>query len=253
VVQDLIQIIIELTSNAPPEKAEQLADLVRRMRSFEDTSKLATWSANPKAQETLNSLVKSARTGELSPLELAAMLTASSAAYHRAKAEQDVELVWTGPGSSLVATRKTEQALLQVIDAAESRLFMTSFVAYDVGSIMKALKSAVSRGVSVSMLLEAAQADGGAVSIDAISKMRSAMPSASIYTWKSKADAFVGGKVHAKVAVADEFLCFISSANLTGHAMEKNMEVGVLVRGGALPKQLHQHLQALVTTRVISV
>jgi hypothetical protein len=44
-----------------------------------------------------------------------------------------------GPSSKLVATRKTEQALFQVIDAAADRLFMTSFVAYDLASVMKAL------------------------------------------------------------------------------------------------------------------
>ena len=56
------------------------------------------------------------------------MLMGASAAYHHAKAEQEIELVWTGPSSKLIATRKTEQALLQVIEAAERKLFMTSFV-----------------------------------------------------------------------------------------------------------------------------
>jgi hypothetical protein len=46
-------------------------------------------------------------------------------------AEREIELVWTGPSSTMIATRKTEQALLQVIDSASSRLFITSFVAYD--------------------------------------------------------------------------------------------------------------------------
>jgi hypothetical protein len=72
------------------------------------------------------------------PRSAPASLAGASAAYHQAKAEQEIELVWTGPSSKLVATRKTEQALLQVIDAAEQRLFMTSFVAYDVAAIMKA-------------------------------------------------------------------------------------------------------------------
>jgi cardiolipin synthase len=108
---------------------------------------------------------------EVPSAELAAML---------AKGEQEVELVWTGPSSTLVATRKTEQALLQVIDAAVSRLFITSFVAYDVASIMKALQRATQRGVQVSMLLEASEFHGGGVSIDAIGKMRSVLPTAKI-------------------------------------------------------------------------
>ena len=38
-----------------------------------------------------------------------------------------------------------------------------------------------------------------------------------------------------KVAVADGNTCFITSANLTGYAMERNMEAGVLISGGTFP------------------
>ena len=81
--------------------------------------------------------------------------------------------------------------------------------------------------------------------------MKKALPAAKIYYWGEKSEALAGGKVHAKVAVSDERMCFISSANLTGHAMEKNMEAGVLIRGGMIPSQLHKHLEALVTTKVL--
>jgi hypothetical protein len=33
--------------------------------------------------------------------------------------------------------------------------------------------------------------------------------------------------------------------------MEKNMEVGVLIKGGSIPRTLHAHLEALVTINVI--
>ena len=156
------------------------------------------------------------------------MLAGASAAYHHAKSEQEIELVWTGPSSKLIATRKTEQALLQVIDAAKSRLFITSFVAYDVASIIAALDKALRRGAQVSMLLEASDKHGGGVSIDGIGKMRSMLPSVKLLSWIDKAHDFAGGKVHAKVAVADEYFCFISSANLTGHAMEKSASPGAV-------------------------
>ena len=179
------------------------------------------------------------------------MLLGASYAYFEVKAESETELVWTGPSSELVATRKTEQALLQVINSAREKLFLTSFVAYDVESIVAALTNAADRGVALSMLLESSDRHGGGVSIDGIARMREALPLARVYFWKEKGDEFGGGKVHAKVAVCDEELCFISSANLTGHAMEKNMEAGVLIRGGALPRTLHRHLEALVTVKIV--
>jgi cardiolipin synthase A/B len=250
-VEKLIEAIIELVSNSPPDKTEQLAESIRRLSGAQNTLSLTSWAANPSAKNALTKLVATWRGVDMPPAELAAMLMAASVAYHRAKAEQEIELVWTGPSSTLVATRKTEQALLQVIDSAESRLFITSFVAYDVASIIKALKRAIERGVHVSMLLEASESHGGGVSIDAIAKMKSALPTAKLFSWVDKGEGFAGGKVHAKVAVADENFCFISSANLTGHAMEKNMEAGVLLRGGATPRNLHRHLDALETTHVI--
>lgn len=46
-------------------------------------------------------------------------------------------------------------------------------------------------------------------------------------------------------------LAFITSANLTSAAMERNMELGVLVKGGELPFELHRHLEALISAKVI--
>jgi phosphatidylserine/phosphatidylglycerophosphate/cardiolipin synthase-like enzyme len=250
-VKKLIEAIIELVSNSPPDKTEQLADSIRRLSDTQDAQSLTSWAANPRAKSALTELITAWRGLDIPTAELAGMMTAASAAYHRAKDEQEIELVWTGPSSKLIATRKTEQALLQVIDAAQSRLFITSFVAYDVASIMSALRKAVDRGVEVSMLLESSDKHGGGVSMDVIGQMRTALPAARIYFWADKGDSFAGGKVHAKVAVCDESVCFISSANLTGHAMEKNMEAGVLIRGGSLPTKLQNHLEALVTIKIL--
>ena len=77
-------------------------------------------------------------------------------------------------------------------------------------------------------------------------------PGARLYGWLKKTDEFADGRVRAKVAVADGKVCFITSANLTGHAMEQNMEAGVLLSGGQIPRLLHDHLQALVDTKTVS-
>jgi cardiolipin synthase A/B len=250
-LEQLIDAIIELVTNTPPERSEQLSQSIGKLSSSKEADGLVAWAVNPVSRARLSNLVDAWRAADIPVIELAGMLTGASAAYHRIRTEQEIELVWTGPSTRLIATRKTEQALLQVIDAATARLFITSFVAYDVTSIMKALERAVQRGVQVSMLLESSEAHGGGVSIDAIGKMKRALPSAKIFFWAAKTDEFSGGKVHAKVAVSDENLCFISSANLTGHAMEKNMEAGVLIKGGTTPRSLHRHLEALETTHVI--
>lgn len=53
------------------------------------------------------------------------------------------------------------------------------------------------------------------------------------------------------MAVADGNSAFLTSANLTGHALEKNMEAGVVISGGHVPAGLRAHLHALIETNVI--
>ena len=195
---------------------------------------VAAWKSNPVAGETL-----------------AAMLLAADHAYRRAEDRQTVELVWTGPTTGIVSARRTEQALTQVINQAKKKLFITSYVAYDIESIAKALKAADERGVTIKFLMELSKADGGKVSSDPSGHLRKIVPHARFYVWKDKEAAFASGCVHAKVAVSDGLYCFITSANLTGYAMDQNMEAGVLISGEPLPEQLHRHLEALAITGVI--
>ena len=102
------------------------------------------------------------------------------------------------------------------------------------------------------MLLELSQGHGGSISFDVIGKMKGMVPSSKVYAWMEKTELFSGGRVHAKVAVADAGMCFITSANLTGFAMEKNMEAGVLITGGSIPLLLDEHLRSLIDTKVVS-
>ncbi len=82
--------------------------------------------------------------------------------------------------------------------------------------------------------------------------MSALVPAAKLYAWRDKTAPYSDGRVHAKVAVADGRMCFITSANLTGHAMEKNMEAGVLISGGQIPRLLDDHLRSLIDTNVVS-
>ena len=249
----LLASITEIVSNTPPEATNQLAEQIRKIEGPANSASLNSWPVTPVARDRLRALVNCWQDCQLPSNELAGMLIGASVAYNKAKYESNIELVWTGPSSGLVATRKTEQALLQVIDSACMRFFLMSFVSYNVPSVMKALIAASNRGVEIAMCLESSDLHGGGVSIDAIGHMKRALPAARIYFWGKKLDAFSGGKVHAKVAVADERICFLSSANLTGHAMERNMEAGVLIHGGSIPQKLQRHLEALITTKIMKL
>ena len=252
-MEKLLDAVAAVVCLISPEKVHAIAARIRRTDTNKAASVLSGVVSTPAAAGVVDQLVEAWRATSVSAEELASMLLAAGHVFTKAANQQSTELVWTGPTTPFVSARRTEQALLQVINAAEQALFITSFVAYDVSTIVKALNAASDRGVIISMLLELSQDHGGSITFDAIGKMRLLVPSARLYAWHDKVDPFSDGCVHAKVAVADGSICFITSANLTCFAMEKNMEAGVLISGGRIPRLLDEHLRSLIDTKVISV
>ena len=61
------------------------------------------------------------------------------------------------------------------------------------------------------------------------------------------------GLMHVKAAVADSKVAFLTSANLTEAALERNMELGVLFRGGSLPAAIGRLIDALVESGELQV
>lgn len=250
-MEELLVAVAAVASQLPPEKVRAIANRIRRTDPDKAASALSGVLNTPAAAAVVDRLVDAWRAGEVSPDELASMLLAAGHVLTQVMTRQSTELVWTGPTTPIVSARRTEQALLQVINAAEHTLFMTSFVAYDVSTIVRALDAAADRGVAVSMLLELSQEHGGSLDFDVIGKMRTLVSRAQLYAWRDKTALFSEGRVHAKVAVADGKMCFITSANLTGYAMDRNMEAGVLITGGHLPSLLDNHLRALAALNII--
>lgn len=251
-MEKLLDAVTAVVCLVSPEKVRALAGTIRKIEDAKANVALSDVVGTATAKAVVKRLVEAWRATAVGSGEVASMLLAASHAIENASRQQSTELVWTGPTTPFVSARRTEQALLQVIGAAKQNLFVTSFVAYDVSTIVKALNDACTRGVSISMLLESSQDYGGSISFDVIGKMRTLVPTAMLYAWRERAAPFADGRVHAKVVVADGDVCFITSANLTGHAMEQNMEAGVLISGGQIPRLLHEHLQALVDTNTVS-
>lgn len=246
--QPLLDAAIQIARSVHPDRVRKLADRVRTTTPNSLNSHSLNWVGS---KTLLEEFIDAWRISSIQSEEIAGILIGAIGMQEFVSAHQSIELVWTGPPSAMVPTRRTEQALLEVIGSAKQELFITSFVAYKADAILRALRKALEKGVRVLILLELSEEFGGGVSFDTVKSMREALPEARVLTWEEKADKFHGGKVHAKVAVADFELCFLSSANLTEHAMERNMEAGLLIKGGSTPKQLHVHLKSLLASNVI--
>lgn len=247
----LLDAVTELAALLSPSKIEAIASRLRGSSASAREQDLQQIVGTPIARTALGSFVTAWQDTALPGDVVAGMLLAAAHTRQRLQREYSVELVWTGPTTPFVATRRTEQVLLDLIQHATRELFIVSFVAYDVPSVIVAINAAIERGVDTRILVEASLTQGGSLLVDPVSTMRNAVPSAKLYVWADRAYPFTNGRVHAKVAVADDTAAFLTSANLTGHALEKNMEAGVLLTGGHVPSNLRDHLHALIETKVI--
>ncbi len=253
-MNDIWNVIAEMGSELHPERVSEVAVKIAALSSVDEFEKVKTSfgsSVDRKLIDSLHRLWK--EDSELSPSELAASLRGASKTAALIEKREDVEMVWTGPTTGLVPCRHTEQVLLEVISSAQEKLFIVSFVAYNIETIMQALQQADMRKVEINVILELSQTHGGNVTTDSVSVFKKRIPTAFIYVWnqENRLQEKWTGSVHAKCAVADGEKAFITSANLTNAAMERNMELGVLISGGELPKNLDRHLEALITTRIV--
>ncbi len=163
------------------------------------------------------------------------------------------DIVWTGPESKALPFRRTDQALLELINTARENLLIVSFAVYKIKSIVDALEQACKRVATLKIVLEDPEESDGKINISwekAFSQF--VVDEAEFYTWpierRPTNDDGKHGSLHAKVAMADSKRLFISSANLTEYAMSLNMEMGILVEGGELPKQVGRHFEELIIT-----
>lgn len=247
----LLDAVAELAALLSPSKVEAIASRLRGSSHADGERDLIGIVGTPPARAALGSLLAAWRKTTLTGDVVGGMLLGAAHGRLKSRREQGVEFVWTGPTTPFIATRRTEQVLLDLIERADRELFIVSFVAYDVPSVIAAITDAIDRGVDTRILVEASVTQGGSLLVDPVATMKKAVPEARLYVWTDRVHPFTNGRVHAKLAVADTALAFLTSANLTGHALEKNMEAGILLTGGDTPGRLRDHLHALITTKVI--
>lgn len=182
----------------------------------------------------------------LSGSALALALRAAMGTRSRLRAAQDVQLVWTGPDTAHVRTQLTSDVVIDVMSRAQKDLLLVSYANYPEPRVRSALVAAVDRGVNVSILAENAVAAEGQYEgprddpYEGLAVAR--------YQWSPASRPRPNNRpavMHAKLILADDHTVLISSANLTGRALDHNMEAGVLISGGPIPQTLYQHFRQL--------
>ncbi|WP_337173505.1 DISARM system phospholipase D-like protein DrmC [Paludisphaera sp.] len=169
--------------------------------------------------------------------------------------EQSVELAWTGPRCRSIPHRHTEQAILQVLDSARSRLLLVSYAVYSIPNIRDAVVRAARRGVVIEVVVETPDRLEGHGTYSTLQALGEDVAACSkVYVWPSEERGRSGGKpgiLHVKCVVADGRWLFLSSANLTEYAFTVNMELGLLLTGGCLPGQVEGLFDRLIEDGIL--
>ena len=143
--------------------------------------------------------------------------------------------------------------LFELVSGASSTLTLISYAAFRQDDLLQVLQAAVSRGVRVRLVLESAATSRGRLEDDAARAFTSLGGLVDVLEWPAdlRGEGKGVGVLHAKAVIADSRSALVSSANLTAAALDRNMELGLLVTGGVIPRRLEEHFAELRTKSVL--
>ncbi|WP_406088481.1 DISARM system phospholipase D-like protein DrmC [Kitasatospora purpeofusca] len=165
--------------------------------------------------------------------------------YARQEARCQVEAVWSGPTTHNVPVRSTAAVLAEVINSAQSELVLMTYSAKPYQPVRDALASAAQRGVATTVVVETLQGAGSAISGSEPAAAFAGLHGVELWHWPTTQRTEQGAKQHAKLAAADRAILLVTSANLTASGAAKNMEAGLLIRGGTVPARAVEHIRQL--------
>lgn len=254
---DLRACIVDIGRSLSSSGAVALADAIRACQTPAKLEATSDTLPTPSQQKAAAALARSWSSADVDPEQVAMAIEVAqetAAAEHEA---EEVELVWTGPKSPDVAVAMNAEALLELIDGAVESLLLVSAYTWQVPKVVEKLSEAAERGVEISLVLEWHDNKGEPTGFDPVKSLGGPLPDGvAVYQWPVDDRPKQGGSgkvgyLHAKCAVADRQHAFVSSANLTVNALEWNMELGLVVRGGTVPARIVDHFTALISDGVL--
>lgn len=257
----LLERITDFVSSVSPEAVSEVA---RQLRTIMETTsadivllniqRQLQSSARPTYQRMLDEW--RVRAAPCSALELASAIEGALSFAGRVRSQMSTELVWTGPTFPSAGLRSTEQVLLDLVRSANKTLFITTFAAYKIQSLKDALNAAVFRGVRIVFILESKDDSDGKVTFNpALALLNTLGAKVEVFVWplenRPRNAKGQHGSLHAKFVVADGDKLFISSANLTEYALNLNIELGVLIKGGDAPRRAERNIVELIQRKIL--
>ena len=243
--------------------------LRRRLEGALDTG-LITASSSP---STVRSVLGLRDGGDelldgLNALEQLGVSGRAAAAWRRAVEQAGnrspaPDLVWSGPEVPGVHARDTRRVYEELLGGAERSVWASTYVFFDGPQAFATLAGRMDAipKLRVTLLLNIQRRRGDASAAEQVVRRFAdrfwtidwpgTVRPRVYYDPRSLEVDGPAGVLHAKAVVADGEAVFLTSANLTDAAFDRNIELGVLIRDRALAAGVTSHFQGLIDTEAL--
>ncbi len=171
-----------------------------------------------------------------------ALLAMATAAKH---ATSEIEVVWSGPQPNDAMGRTTWAVLSEVVQNAHEYIYAATYSAATNAPAIQALRGALNRGVKVTCIVDAHARK------DAVEILKSELPGARFLGLVKGLQPYPP-LMHAKFIVVDGHSTFLTSANFSNIAVEKSLEVGLLVHNSFVAHQFKRRIEDLLDDGFLS-
>lgn len=187
----------------------------------------------------------------------------AAAAWIRTAGEMDSrrakpDLVWSGPEVPGLHARDTRRVYEDLLGEAEHSLWLSTYAFFDGPKAFEILAKRMDQRaeLQVTLLLNIQRKKGDTTAPDALVRRFADRFWGTDWPGTSRPKIFFDpraleldgptGVLHAKVVVGDDEAVFMTSANLTAAAFDRNIEMGLLVRDRALAASVVSHFRVLI-------
>lgn len=175
------------------------------------------------------------------------------------------DIVWSGPEVAGMHARDTRQVYHELLSSAESSVWVSTYAFFDGPKAFEVLAKRMDShsALSATLLLNIQRSKGDTSAPNEIVRRFADRFWSKDWPGSSRPRVFydpralevgTGGSVlHAKAVVVDNETAFITSANLTEAALDRNIELGLLVRDRQVAMTVAGHFQVLIDQQLLKM
>ena len=168
------------------------------------------------------------------------------------------DFVWSGPEVAGLHARDTRRVYEELLGSAARSAWVATYAFFDGPRAFEVLARRMDEtpGLAVTLLLNVQRRKGDTTGADHLVRRfadrfwEQDWPGAArprvFYDPRSLDPDGGAGVLHAKAVVVDDEAVFVTSANLTEAALDRNIEIGLLVRDRALAATMTRHFTTLI-------